>query len=154
MRFKDEKLCFVNQNQCDIRIFTSLNYAEPCSTTCAMNWFQTFQVYLSFSGSDVLVNKLLLNLLSTILLGCGCLNYRNVDFADSCTYDTDKGFGVCDSCKFHSEGDKCDSCVTNYYVNPVVSNSNLTYPDGEQCQGNQLVTNWHKNILSFLYWLI
>ena len=76
------------------------------------------------------------------------MKYRNVDFADSCTFDADKGFGVCDSCKFHSEGDKCDSCVTNYYVNPVVSNPNLTYPDGEQCQGENLITNLRNNAMS------
>lgn len=66
---------------------------------------------------------------------CGCLNYRGVDYAESCTYDVNRRMGVCTGCKNKTQGDKCDECMANYFQNPAATNASLAYPDGSQCVG-------------------
>ena len=57
---QDEKLYFVNQNQCHTRIFTTLNYAKPIWTNMCHELIPDFSNVSKFLGSNVLVNKLLL----------------------------------------------------------------------------------------------
>ena len=33
-------------------------------------------------------------------------------------YDEGKGFGVCQNCTDNTEGDMCERCKTNFYVDP------------------------------------
>ncbi|PIK40304.1 hypothetical protein BSL78_22859 [Apostichopus japonicus] len=44
---------------------------------------------------------------------CGCSGRTT-----SCTYDEDKGYGVCDNCTENSTGEKCDHCIEDFFINP------------------------------------
>lgn len=70
--------------------------------------------------------------LANACMDCGCNEH-----ADSCAYVPDKGFGVCENCKFETTGDKCQLCKKNYYVNPdikAIRNGSLNLGDST-CEG-------------------
>jgi hypothetical protein len=52
---------------------------------------------------------------------CQCYQH-----SQSCVYDSNKGYGVCQNCTDNTQGDMCERCITGFYHDPM---KNLSDPD-------------------------
>ncbi|KAL5012460.1 hypothetical protein ScPMuIL_011011 [Solemya velum] len=55
-----------------------------------------------------------------------CVKCQCNDHADSCTFSSIYGKGICDNCTHNTTGQECEECITGYYRNTTVE---LNSPD-------------------------
>ena len=54
-----------------------------------------------------------------IFLECECHEH-----ADSCTYNSTLGHGICDSCRHNTTGYQCEKCMDGFYRNASLPTTN------------------------------